>query len=294
MSGSRVPNVTIIIATYNKRATLNYAIESVLWQTFTDFECWVVGDACTDDSESLVASFDDPRLHWYNLPENSGYQSAPNNEGLRRAKGEYIAYLNHDDIWLPNHLQVLVDSIKQNQADFVYSIMEWVRKDSSIADIPNYPDAPRPPEASATLHRRDVVDRIGYWKAPYETYAFPRVDFFRQAQFAEMSFAIAPFLTVLKFNRNEAGYAFASQHAEYMQRIAQEPNFAEQELAKLLIKAYWQIEGPLSWNRTRFQLLQGIRMSLAKRRIEPERLMPWLSAGQRIAVWRKRHGLDSK
>ncbi len=293
MSGSLAPKVTVIIATYNKEETLQYAIESVLWQTFSDFECWIVGDACTDDSESVVASFEDPRLHWYNLPKNSGYQSAPNNEGLRRAKGEYVAYLNHDDIWLPNHLQILLDSIQQNRADFAFSIMEWVRKDNSVADIPNYPDAPRPPEASATVHRRDVVDRIGYWKAPYETYAFPRVDFFRQAQFAGMSFAIAPFLTVIKFSRNEAGYAFASQHAEYMQRIMQESNFAEQELAKLLIKAYWQLEGPISWKQVRFQFLQGIRKSLAQRRIEPEKLMPWLSAGQRITAWRKRHGLDS-
>jgi glycosyltransferase involved in cell wall biosynthesis len=69
------------------------------------------GDACTDDSAELVASYRDPRLHWFNLPTNSGYQSAPHNEGLRRARGRYVAYLNHDDLWLPNHLERLVAAL---------------------------------------------------------------------------------------------------------------------------------------------------------------------------------------
>ena len=120
------PKVSVIIATYNKASALRYAIDSVLWQTFSDYELWVIGDACTDESEQLVTSYGDPRVFWHNLPQNSGYQSAPNNEGLRRARGEYVAYLNHDDLWLPNHLQVLLDRIEESGADFAYSILEMI------------------------------------------------------------------------------------------------------------------------------------------------------------------------
>src|SRR5690606_34069774 len=101
MSTDSTPLVTVVIATYNRAETLKYAIESVLWQSFRDFELWVIGDCCTDHTDKVVNSFmHDPRVNWYNLPKNSGYQSKPNNEGIRRARGKYIAYLNHDDIWL--------------------------------------------------------------------------------------------------------------------------------------------------------------------------------------------------
>ncbi|PJF27365.1 MAG: hypothetical protein CUN53_04330 [Phototrophicales bacterium] len=63
---------SVLIATFNGSAVLRYAIESVLHQTVTDWELRVTGDGCTDDSAEVVASFNDPRIHWHNLPENSG------------------------------------------------------------------------------------------------------------------------------------------------------------------------------------------------------------------------------
>src|SRR5215216_5001189 len=99
-----LPLVSVVTATYNYSSVLKYAIQSVLWQTYQNFELWVIGDACTDDSEAVVASFGDSRIHWVNLPENSGNQAVPNNEGIARARGKYIAYLGHDDLWYPNHL----------------------------------------------------------------------------------------------------------------------------------------------------------------------------------------------
>jgi len=58
------PLVSVLIATYNKAVTLRFALESVKWQTFQDFEVWVIGDCCTDNSAQVVESFNDPRLHW--------------------------------------------------------------------------------------------------------------------------------------------------------------------------------------------------------------------------------------
>ncbi|MFN2136690.1 MAG: glycosyltransferase family 2 protein [Candidatus Promineifilaceae bacterium] len=287
------PIVTVIIATYNKSSTLRYAINSVLWQTFTNFECWIIGDACTDDSEAVVSSFNDRRLHWYNLPVNSGYQSTPTNEALHRAKGKYVAYLNHDDIWLPNHLELLVGSLEKSKAEFSYTIMEWIRDGANQADIPYYPDAPRPPEVPALMHRLDVLDEIDCWKDPSELKADPRVDFLRRAQFAGKRFEFVPRLTVLKFDTRVGDYSEAGQQEAYTHNILQDPLFAERHLASLLAEAYWQLEGPFSISRARFQLMQRIRSMLVRRGIEPSALMPWLRSGQRISNWRRRHRLDN-
>ena len=75
------PQVTVIIATYNRSGALRYAISSVLAQTYRDFELLVVGDACTDDSASVAAEFADPRVRWHNLSTNCGNQFGPNNHG---------------------------------------------------------------------------------------------------------------------------------------------------------------------------------------------------------------------
>src|SRR4051812_46760682 len=99
------PAVSIVVATYNRSNVLELAIGSAVAQTFTDWEMHVVGDACTDDSERVISSFGDPRIRWTNLPVNHGDQSGPNNHGVRLARGRYIAFLNQDDLWFPDHLE---------------------------------------------------------------------------------------------------------------------------------------------------------------------------------------------
>lgn len=116
-----MPAVSIITATYNRPEVLRWAIESVRAQTFGDWEQIVVGDACTDDTADVVASFGDPRIRFVNLAQNFGEQSGPNNTGMALASGGLIAYLNHDDLWLPDHLEKLVAHIDRKRADLVYA-----------------------------------------------------------------------------------------------------------------------------------------------------------------------------
>jgi glycosyltransferase involved in cell wall biosynthesis len=287
------PTVTVLISTYNKAATLRYAIDSVLWQTFEDFELWVIGDGCTDNSAEVVQAYEDPRVNWYNLPENTGYQSEPHNEGLRRAKGKYIAYLNHDDLWLPNHLEVLVACIEETGADFAYSILEWVMSYAdSYADIPHYPAAPRPPEASATLHRREIIDEIGYWKPPQETYAVPRAEYFRRAEFKGKRFELVPLLTILKFGGSPGGYSNVGEQSEYMQKIRQDADFAHKELGALVARAYYQLERPSMPRQFVRQVGEQTRRFLIRRQINPARLIFWQKPGRHIRKWRKAQRLD--
>ena len=286
------PLVSVLIATYNKAVTLRFALESVRWQTFQDFEVWVIGDCCTDNSAQVVGSFNDPRLHWYNLPKNSGYQSVPHNEGLKRARGKYIAYLNHDDIWLPDHLQLLVTMLENGEADFAYSLMEWVLPWApAYADIPIYPHAARPPEASVIMHRRSIVDEIGFWKLPHETDSIPRAEYFRRAQFKDKRFVLVPALTVLKFASGGA-YDQIGQHEEYAARVGSDPKFTEKELAALLVRTTAELESPIRLNRLADQLANAFRRQLVRYKIDPARLSFWKRPGAYIKQWRRERRLN--
>jgi glycosyltransferase involved in cell wall biosynthesis len=110
------PLVTVIVATFDSRLTMASALASAQRQTCPDFEVWVVGDACTGDSECAVTALADPRFAWTNLARNSGSQSGPNNEGLRRARGRYVAHLGHDDLWFPWHLATLLEAAARDAA----------------------------------------------------------------------------------------------------------------------------------------------------------------------------------
>jgi len=288
------PHVSVIIPTYNRCSTLKFAIQSVLWQTFKDYELLVVGDACTDNSQELVISYNDPRVIWYNLSENSGYQSVPNNEGIKRAKGVYIAYLNHDDMWLPNHLDVLVNKIETTNAHFAYSILEWIYSFKKPApDIPNYPFAAHSPEATAILHRKDVIEKIGYWKNPEEVYSVPRVDLFRRAEFSGMKFAFAARLTALKFLWDEVHYSDAGPQRKIYHSILNEPDFVEVELSEMLARAQFELDKPITWKRFKTQLIKFLKSELIKIKVDPARLYFWHKAGKQIRDWRKAHRLDN-
>lgn len=293
------PLVTVIIATYNKASTLKFAVESVLWQTMKDFELWVIGDGCTDDTEALMTTFDDPRVNWYNLPQNTGDQSEPSNEGLRRAKGSYIAYLNHDDIWLPSHLEALLEAIQTHQADFAYSIMEWLYDENDPDPgnftqpvVPHYPDSPFPPEATQTMHRKDIIDEIGYWRRPWEVYSFPRADYFRRAQFTGKKFVLAPMLTAIKFHVYGKDYSRATSQPEIMEKIRTDPDFLNREMSKMIAHLWYQYEKPVNLRRVFYGWSYGFKRWMVRRKIDPTRIKFWKKPGKRMREWRKNFNLD--
>lgn len=295
--GEGSPAVSVLIATFNKRDALRHTIASVQWQTFRDFELLVIGDGCTDGTEELVASIAarDPRVHWHNLARNTGYQSAPHNEGLRRARGRYVAYLNHDDLWLPDHLELLVAEARRSRADFVYSMLVWLLPENEgepFADVPDYPDAPIPPEASATMHRADVVREIGAWKPPHETWSVPRAEFLRRAQFAGKTFRLVPRLTVLKFGRWPVPYAAAGPQEEYLERIRADPALPEKLATELLARAQQELDRLPSWRRLAAQVAHSLRRGMVRLGIDPARLVFWQGPGRHIRAWRAAHGLD--
>ena len=113
-----MPTVSVVIPTYNREATLPCAIESVLAQTFEDFELLVIDDDSTDDTADVVDRFDDARIRYLSHGRNEG-GSAARNTGIERATGTYIAFLDSDDEWLPTKLERQVDRLESRPAEWV-------------------------------------------------------------------------------------------------------------------------------------------------------------------------------
>lgn len=103
--------VTVLLATYNRAYCLGRAIDSILNQTFRNFELVVIDDGSADDTASLVASYDDPRLKFIRHDENCG-QAKRLNEGIRASKAPYIAFQDSDDEWLPRKLETEVEVMR--------------------------------------------------------------------------------------------------------------------------------------------------------------------------------------
>lgn len=105
---------TIIITTYNRAKLLPQAIQSVLNQTFSDFELLVIDNGSTDDTRSVVGQIKDPRLRYVLNPEPTNSCDAPRNLGIRMARGEWVSFLDDDDIWYPDRLQKVKDAFERN------------------------------------------------------------------------------------------------------------------------------------------------------------------------------------
>src|SRR5690606_25848964 len=96
------PYFSVVISLYNKEKHIQSTIESVLKQTFVDFEIIIVNDGSTDNSEVVAKSFRDKRICYYHQ-ENKGASGA-RNAAISKANGTYIALLDADDLWAPNYL----------------------------------------------------------------------------------------------------------------------------------------------------------------------------------------------
>lgn len=107
------PKFSVIIPTYNRAQSLVKAIDSVLKQTFSDFEVIVVDDGSTDNTEGVIASINDQRLHY--IKKKNEERSIARNFGVEQAKGEYINFLDSDDYQLSNHLEVAFSVIRNSR-----------------------------------------------------------------------------------------------------------------------------------------------------------------------------------
>jgi glycosyltransferase involved in cell wall biosynthesis len=115
---------TVIITCYNREKTIIRSIDSVLNQTYQDFELIVVDDASKDKSVEIISTVADPRLRLVQQPVNKG-QNAALNAGILQARNEILAFLDSDDIWFPEYLEkVNAKFTGDPKIGFVYALMK--------------------------------------------------------------------------------------------------------------------------------------------------------------------------
>jgi glycosyltransferase involved in cell wall biosynthesis len=205
----------------------------------------VVGDGCTDESRDVALSFDDGRVRWLNLETNHGNQYAANNFGLREARGEFIAYLGHDDLWWPTHLESAVSVAREKNADVVASVaILYGPAESRIRAVTGlFPGEEFNPRyffsTSATLHRRSLVDRSGGWRSPQEALGAADFDFLHRLYQTGATFATTRELTVFQFiaswRRNSYVDRSVIEQTKLLRRFDEEKEtFRHNELVSVL------------------------------------------------------------
>ena len=167
------PLVSVTIPTYNRGELLvNRTLPSVLSQTYQNLEIVIVGDCCTDNTARLVAELGAPRIQFLNLPERGRYPdnrrnrwmvagTVPINTAIDLARGAWLAYLDDDDEWTPDHIEVLLHYAQTHGVELVYSYM-WGegRSGEWRANLPSPTfTSGRPPFGVGPLNHSSVMYR---------------------------------------------------------------------------------------------------------------------------------------
>ncbi len=131
------PFFSVIIPLYNKEGYIKSTLQSVLNQSFTDFEIIIINDGSTDSSTSEVKQFTDSRISFYQQ-ENKGL-SAARNAGIKKAKADYIALLDADDLWEAHYLESIKNLIKnyENHHIFASDFKPWPNEELPPLNIQN-------------------------------------------------------------------------------------------------------------------------------------------------------------
>ena len=167
MSGQ--PFVTVVIPTFNHAKLLRRALDSLVAQTFDNWEAIVINNFSTDETIQVVESFQDDRIKLINF-KNNGVIAASRNQGIKIARGNYIAFLDSDDCWYSEKLQKCVECTNRG-AKFICHGELWINGDLSTREI-MYGPANRATylsllfrgnciSTSATLVNKKVLEQLG-------------------------------------------------------------------------------------------------------------------------------------
>lgn len=298
------PLVSVVIAAYNRSNVVGFTIETVRRQTLADWELWVIGDACTDDTGEVVASFGDPRIRFFNLERNVGSQSGPNNEGIRRARGRYVAFLGQDDLWFPDHLELGVGMLEETGADFAFSLMDEVWPDGRRFLSGGTPDGRFHPwvraAPSSWTVRRETLVEVGLWREAVERRTPPDDELLNRIHRAGKEMRLVPALTVVKLPalRRADVYAKRESHEneEWFRRLAEEPALRERELSALLLSyaGAQAVPKPLRLHLLRWaaDLLKRISSASGHSAWALYHVLRHPTRGGRVRAHRRRRGLD--
>lgn len=166
------PEVSVVIATRNRWSMLSrHGLPSALGQVDVDLEVVVVDDCSTDDTEAQLAALDDPRVRVIRHSTRRRLAAA-HNTGIGAANGEWLAFLDDDDLWSPRKLRVQLDSAARAGADWAYGAAVVVDAEKCVLEAEPFPDPEQLPQlllhgnfvpggGSNVIARAELVRRVG-------------------------------------------------------------------------------------------------------------------------------------
>ena len=124
------PKISVILITYNHEKYIAESVNSILLQTYSDFELIIVDDGSSDNTLKIIQEYDDTRIRVIEQ-ENSG-PSIALNTGINKSRGQFIALMSGDDVSLPNRLTNQIEQIELQKADMIFSLPQIIGPDSKI------------------------------------------------------------------------------------------------------------------------------------------------------------------
>jgi glycosyltransferase involved in cell wall biosynthesis len=126
--------ISVIIPCYNVEKYIDKCVESILNQTYKNLEIILVDDCSTDNTEEILAEIHDDRIRFFRNEKNSG-AAISRNKALREAKGQWIAYLDSDDLWMPEKLEKQIVFMEKNGYVFSYTNYEEIDVDGNKTGV---------------------------------------------------------------------------------------------------------------------------------------------------------------
>ncbi|AVD86522.1 MULTISPECIES: glycosyltransferase family 2 protein [Pseudomonas] len=158
MSQLNAPTVSIITPSYNAERLIGRTLQSVLDQSWQDWELLVIDDCSKDDTRDVVARYAsmDSRIRLIALDKNNGAPAAPRNIGIREARGQWIAFLDADDIWHPEKLALQMSAAREKSGEFLSTQMLDFVDDTQLTFSP----VGRAPVGEVTFAQQRLKGRI--------------------------------------------------------------------------------------------------------------------------------------
>lgn len=210
--------VSIVISAYLRADALNQTLQSVYKQTHTNWQVLIIADCCDDKFISEV-DLSHEKVSLINLPVRAGAQYGPNSVGIHLSKSRYIAFLNHDDLWLADHLEIAIKSLKKNSSDFflgkaafcnkenqeaackkkgrlVFSEINYPERIWRVFNGPNWIFEP----ASSWVVKTKFAKKVGYWHTPVDVKNTSVMDWLQRSSLQGAKFCFSKSISVLKIN----------------------------------------------------------------------------------------------
>lgn len=171
-----MPRISVVVPVYNAEKYIADTLDSIARQSFRDFEAHIIDDFSTDGSATIIQRFceQDPRFVYHRSPSNFGGPAGPRNLGIEAASGEFVAFCDADDIWVPHKLEIQIRVAEESGAAVVSTIIRDFPDGQSLPEL----GAPSPPfpvhlvthgdlmiknrvAMSSAMVKRSIFDAIG-------------------------------------------------------------------------------------------------------------------------------------